>query len=282
MLVDDQKGYFTSNNVALVKADGTGEIFHPVNSGFGESNAKWAMDGKMMTYESSKEGRKSLALQGSREVDIYGVFFDQEAYDRYELSKEEYELLTEKEKKEKEEQDKKKEEESKSKKKKDKTDDEKPLTLNLDNLEYRKEKLTINSSSISDYVLTKDASKVYYLSSFEKGYDLWVTEPRTRETKILAKLGGSPGGIEISDDDKHLFLSNNGKLVKVDAESGEVKNIAIAGDMLVDAEAERRYMFDHMWRQVKKKFYDPDLHGVDWDMYKEEYSKFFALHQQQL
>ncbi len=276
LLVDDQKGYFFNNNVALIKADGTGEIFHPVNSGFGESNAKWAMDGKMMTYESSKEGRKSLALQGSREVDIYGVFFDQEAYDKYKLSKEEFELLTAKEKKEKEEEEKKQkeEEEKKPKKKKEKAEDKKPLTLNLDNLEYRKEKLTINSASISDYVLNKDGSKVYYLASFEKGYDLWVTEPRTRETKILAKMGGSPSGIEISEDDKTLFLSNEGKLVKVDAESGEVKNIAIAGDMIVDAEAERKYMFDHMWRQVKKKFYDPDLHGVDWDMYKEEYSKF--------
>ena len=276
LLVDDQKGYFANNNVALVRADGTGEIFHPVNSGFGESNAKWSLDGKMMTYESSKDGRKSLALQGSREVDIYGVFFDQEAYDRYVLSKEEFELLDAKEKKEKEEEEKKlKEEESKkSKKKKEKTEDKKPLSLNLENLEYRREKLTINSSSISDYVLNKDASKVYYLSSFEKGFDLWVTEPRTRETKILAKLGGSPSGIEISEDDKSLFLSNNGNLVKVDVESGEVKNITIDGDMLVDAEAERKYMFDHMWRQVKKKFYDPQLHGVDWDMYREEYAKF--------
>ena len=276
LLVDDQKGYFFNNNVALLKADGSGEIFHPINSGFGESNAKWAMDGKMMTYESSKEGRKSLALQGSTEVDIYGVFFDQEAYDKYKLSKEEFELLNDKEKKEKEEQEKKEkeEQEKKSGKKKEKDADKKPLTLNLENLEYRKEKLTINSSSISDYVLNKDASKVYYLSSFEKGYDLWVTEPRTRETKILAKLGGSPSGIEISEDEKSLFLSNNGKLVKVNAETGEVKNIAIDGDMMVNTRAEREYMFDHMWRQVKKKFYDPKLHGVDWDMYHEEYGKF--------
>ena len=272
LLVDDQKGYFFNNNTALVKADGSGEIFHPVNSGFGESNPKWAMDGKMMTYESSKEGRKSLALQGSTEVDVYGVFFDQEAYDKYELSKEEFELLNEREQKEKEEAEKKEEETRKKNKKEEKKQE--PLELDLKNLDNRKEKLTINSSSISDYVLNDDASKLYYLSSFEKGYDLWVTEPRTRETKILAKLGGTPSGLEISKDGKTLFLSNKGKLVKVDAESGEVKNIEIAGDMMVDAEAEREYMFDHMWRQVKKKFYDPKLHGIDWDKYHEEYGKF--------
>ena len=123
-------------------------------------------------------------------------------------------------------------------------------------------------------MLNKDASKVFYLASFEKGYDLWVTEPRTRETKILAKMGGSPSGIEISEDGKSLFLSNNGRLVKVDAESGKVENIAINGDMVIDAAAEREYMFNHMWRQVTKKFYDPEIHGIDWQMYHDEYAKF--------
>lgn len=271
LMVDDQKGYFFNNNAALIKADGSGEIFHPVNSGFGESNAKWALDGKMMTYESSREGRKSLALQGSAEYDIYAVFFDQAEYDKFRLSKEEFALLNDREQKEKEAEE---EEAKNSKKKKDPKEDRKPLELNFENLDNRRVRLTINSSSISDYALNKDASKVYYLSSFEKGYDLWVTEPRTRETKILAKLGGSPSGIEISEDDKTLYVSNRGNLVKIDAEKGDVKNISIAGDMEVDAEAERQYMYDHIWRQVKKKFYDPEIHGIDWAMYRDEYAEF--------
>ena len=277
MMLDDQGGYFFSTNTAIIKADGTGELIHPVESGFGEENPKWALDGKMMTYQSSREGRKSLANQGNSEDDIYAVFFDQEAYDKFELSKEEFELLTAREKREKEEQEKKeKKEEDAKKKKKDKDKKEKvePLELDFNNLEYRREKLTINSASISDYVLNKDASKLYYLASFEKGYDLWVTEPRTHETKILAKMGGSPSGIEISDDDKTLFLSNDGKLVKVDAEKGDVTSIKISGDMQLDASAERKYIFNHIWRQVTKKFYDPKIHGIDWEMYHDAYAEF--------
>ncbi|RNL91083.1 PDZ domain-containing protein [Sinomicrobium pectinilyticum] len=273
LLVDDSKGYFVRRNTALLKADGTGDIFHPVNGGFGEESPKWGPEGKMMTYMSSREGRKSLAYQGSRESDIYAVFFDQEAYDRYSLSKEEFELVKEKEEEEKKEKEEKDDKKSK-KKDKDKKKEDKKLVLDLDNLDNRKVKLTINSSSISDYVLNKEGDKVYYLAAFEKGYDLWVTEPRTRETKVLAKMGGSPSGIEISEDGKTLYLSNRGKLVKVDAESGKVENISIDADMAVNAAAERRYMFSHMWRQVKKKFYDPDIHGIDWQMYYDEYGRF--------
>jgi Tol biopolymer transport system component len=267
LMVDDQKGYFFATNTALIKADGSGDIIYPVNSGFGEANPKWGMGGKMMTYMSSKEGRKSLANQGSREYDIYGVFFNQEAYDTFTLSKEEYELY-------KERQDKDGDAKKEDSKKAEKEEEVKPLKLNFEQLDHRKVKLTINSSSLSDYALTKDGSKLYYLASFEKGYDLWVTEPRTYETKILAKLGGSPGGIEISKDEKSLFVSNNGTIVQVNAESGKISPVKIDGEMVLNAAGERAYIFEHAWRQVKKKFYDPDLHGVKWGMYRTEYGKF--------
>ena len=261
IITDDQNGYFFASNAALIKADGSQPIVYPISSGFGEGNNKWGMDGKLYTWVSDREGRKSLANQGSRELDVYGVFFDKDAYDRFKLSKEDFALLKEKEEKEK------KADSSKTAKKT-------PLKLDLDNLDDRKVRFTINSSSLSDYVLNNDGSKLFYLAAFEKGYDLWVTEPRTRETKILAKLGGSPSGIEISKDGKSLFLSNNGSLVKVDAESGKVTPVGISGEMVLNAAAERAYIFEHAWRQVEKKFYDPKLHGVDWKMYKETYARF--------
>ena len=33
---------------------------------------------------------------------------------------------------------------------------------------------------------------------------------------------------------------------------------------------EMEYLFEHMWRQVVKKFYRIDLHGVDWNFYKKD------------
>lgn len=274
LFVSDQKGYAFKHNTALLKADGKGDFIYPINSGFGESGASWAMEGKMMVYTSSRDGEKSLAINGSSESDIYAVFFDKKAYDTYTLSKEDYALFKEEEKKAKKDEE--QEDDSKKEKKKDDKNVE-DLNINLKNLDYRKVKLTINSSNIGGYVLNKDASKLYYLSQFEKGYDLWVTEPRTKSTKILAKLGGAPSSIQISDDDKTLFLSNKGKLVTVDANSGKISPVKIDGDMLLNALEERSYIFEHAWRQVKKKFYDPNIHGIDWKMYHDEYAKFLPF-----
>lgn len=275
LLVDDGKGFFAQTNTALIAVDNSQSIVYPVNSGFGEGNPKWGMGGKMMTYTSSKWGRKSLAYQGSREVDIYATFFDKDAYDEYQLTKEEFTVLKERkeiEKKEKEEEEKDKKADKKKSKKKDTVVEN--LKLDLENLENRRVKLTINSASTSDYILSKDGSKLYYLSSFEKGYDLWVTEPRTKETKILAKLGGTPSGIELSEDEKTIYLSNKGQLAKVNTESGKIEPISVNMEFEWNPAAERSYIYYHAWRQTKEKFYDPALHQVDWEMYRDAYAQF--------
>lgn len=266
-------GYFgfSAGNVVMIKSDGTGSMLYPVKSGFGEGNAKWAMNGKAITWNNYKEGRKSLAFQGSREVDIYALFFDQEAYDRYQLSKEEFDLLKEKEEritKNKPAGD------SAVKKAGEKRDSAlKTWSPDLNDLESRMLKLSIASATISDYAITPDGSKIYTLAYVEKGFDLWVTEPRTKQTRLLAKLGSGGSGMEISKDGKAVFLNNRGSLIKVD-ETGKVSPININTEMIVNNAAERNYIFNHAWRQVKAKFYDPAIHGIDWAQYKKDYAVF--------
>lgn len=277
LLVDDSKGYFSKRNTALIAANGEGEIVYPVNSGFGESSAKWALEGKMMTYKTTKYGRSSLAYQGSSEQDIYAVFFDQKAYDEYTLSEDEYKLMQARKNKDKEDDkkdDKKDKKDKKEKKEKEEKEEVEPIVLNLDNLSHRKVRLTINSASISGYVLNKDASKLYYLAAFEKGFNLWVTEPRTRETKILAHLNSTWSKLEISDDGKTIFLKRKGRLAKVDASSGKVTSIQVNGDMVINPKEERQYIFNHIWHQTKKRFYTLDMGGVNWEMYKKAYAEF--------
>lgn len=270
IITDDQQGYFLTKNATLIPAEGKGQFIYPVNSGFGESNSKWNADGKMITWQTSREGRRSLARQGSKEVDIYAVFFDQETFDNYKLTKDEFNLLKEREENAK----KAGKDTSIAAKGKDTAAAKKPFRPDFSNLENRQLRLTINSASISDYVLSKDGSKLFYMASFEKGYDLWVTEPRTGDTKILAKLGGTPGSIALSKDGNTVFVSNNGSVVKVDAASGKITPVTIKTELVLNQAAERAYIFDHAWKQVKEKFYDPTIRNLDWKMYHDNYARF--------
>ncbi len=260
------EGRWPSAEVALMKADGTGERKNLTQSGFFDGSPKWAFGGKVLLWTTDRDGKKPLANQGAREVDVYAMFFDQEAYDKFKLNKDEFALL-----KEKEEKDKDAAKKDSSLKITPPSKSWEPLLEGLDN---RKLRLTINSGNISDYMLSNDGEKLFFMARMEKGYDLWMTNPRTKETKLMAKLDGGPAGMSLSKDGKNLFVVSDGKIMKVDVESGKVAPVTVNGEMVLKANEERSYIFDHTWRQVAKKFYDPSLGGVNWNQYHTQYARF--------
>src|SRR6185295_5551743 len=118
---------------------------------------------------------------------------------KFKLSKEDAELAKEEEDKkdggdEKKEEGDKKKDKDKDKKKKEEEKKVEPLKFDLQGLEDRKVRLTVNSSDLSSAVLSNDGEKIYYMAAFEKGYDLWQTELRTHETKIINKMGADGAG----------------------------------------------------------------------------------------
>ena len=82
---------------------------------------------------------------------------------------------------------------------KKKKDEVKPLTFDLANAPYRKMRLTPNASNLGDFYLDKKGEKLYYISAFEGGGDLWVRDLKKGDTRLLKK-GVGFGGIEPSKD----------------------------------------------------------------------------------
>ncbi|MDX1685905.1 MAG: S41 family peptidase [Saprospiraceae bacterium] len=264
--------------VGLIEASGEGELRNLTRSGYSDYGPKWSNDGTMMIWASTREGTRSESGWMSN-ADVYAMYFTQEAWDRSKLDEEEWGLLKEKEEKEKEEDDNEESDNKGKKKKKEKEDedeDEKvePLEFDWENMSDRQRRLTVNTSNLGGWVLSKDGEKLFYLTRFEGKNDLWETELRTKKTKKLAKLGAQSATLELSEDGKFLLILSDGKLKKVSIDDGEVKGIPTKGEMVLKRAAERAYIFDHAWRLVKEKFYVPDLHGVDWDFYYEAYKPF--------
>ncbi len=258
----------------LVDVSGGKDVLNLTQSGYGSFGPEWAMDGEMMIYGSDRDGMKNHGSWGG-EMDVYAMYFTKEAFDQYKLDEEEYELK--KEDDEEDDDDKKEEDKEKEKDKKEKEEDKsvESIKIELDDIEERKVRLTVNSTHLSDMVLANDGSKLFYMSRYEKGADLWQTDLRTKETKKLLKMGArSVGDVIMDKKGKNLFILADGSISKIDVESGKKKGIGVSGEMVLNETIERAYLFEHAWRQVEKKFYKIDLHGVSWDFYKAEYAKF--------
>jgi len=268
-----------SPEVGLVSADGKGEIQNLTLSGYDDYAPKWSVDGKMMIWGNNRDGDRSQGGNISS-ADVFAMFFTQAAFDRFKLSKEEFALVKEQE--EKVEKDKQKDAGKKEKKgKKEDEDaakqDSTRLVIEFDKLNDRKSKLTVHTSKVNDWLLSKENDKLFYLTSFEKGNDLWVTDLRTKETKMLTKLGLNRLGMELSADGKFILLFADGKPMKVDVADGKSESLKTNGEMLLKPAEERSYIFDHAWRQLREKFYVADLQGVDWDYYYATYKKFLPF-----
>lgn len=280
-------GGWNNKDVVLLDASGNGKMVNLTNSGYTDVQAKWVLDGKAMMWYSDRAGYRSHGSWGA-ERDIYLMFFDLDAYERFNMSKEDISLLEEREKADKEKADKEKKEkaekEAKGKKDKkdskpskedsDKKDEEvKPVELDLENAEYRIVRLTNNSSHLSGAVMSPKGDKLYYLASFEGPADLWVKDLREGSTKILVKGAGSVS-MFISKDGKTIYMGGRTGFKKIDTSNGSAKNIPCEFTYEYKPQGERAYMYDHVWRQVKEKFYKKDLHGVDWEAYRTTYNKF--------
>ncbi len=270
-----------NDEVVLIPADGKGKMMNLTESGHRDYRPKWVNEGKQMLWFSNRDGLRSYANSGARQADVYSMFFTQEAWDRFNLSKEDFALLKAIEEKEREAKKKEEEKEKDKKGKKDKKPEEpkKDSTLKIDweNLRDRKAKLTIHSSSLGDAVLSKDGEKLYYLARFEKGMNLWSTNLRTRETKMEIQLDARSGQLEWDKEMKNLYLLADGKISKIDVEKGKREPVSINGEMTLDRAAEMRSMFNHVVLRTRKGFYTSNYHGVDWDNLAKDYERYLPF-----
>lgn len=270
LLVDWNK-LLNNSEVLLLSADGK-ERINLTESGYYDYSPKWMNEGKQMIWFSNRDGLKSYATSGSSQSDVYAMFFDQDAWDKFSMSKEDYELMQEIEKANKK--DEKSDDKKEDDKKEEKKEDVKSLEFDWDGMKDRKAKLTIHSSYLSDATLSKDGEKLYYLSRFEGRYDLWETELRTRDTKKLISLNTGGGSLVWDKEMENLYLLSSGRISKVNLSGGSTKGISISGEMEYDADKERQKMFEHVYIRTKNIFYEPTFHGNDWDMLYEEYQKY--------
>lgn len=272
-------------DVAIVNTIGNPEVTNITRSSYFDTNPRWAFDGNAIVFASDRYGMRSHASWGSQQ-DVMLVFLNQDAYDKYRLSKEDYELRKELEKQQKADNekaekastDKKKGKGKKKKEEKDvdadNKDDVKTVNIELDGLRDRMVRVTPMSSDLGDFIITDDGETLYFFAEFDDGYDLWKTDLRKRETSLAKKLGYRYRSIQTDKDGNTLYLLGSDGMGKMGVASETVKPIKYSATMKIDPQSEREYMFDYVKREEGARFYDKDMHGVDWESMTDAYRKF--------
>ena len=90
-------GGWNNKDIVLLKADGKGEMHNLTQSGYNDGRAKWVLGGKAMIWSSDRAGFRSHGSWGA-ESDVYIMFFDLEAYEKFRMNDEDLALYEEAEK----------------------------------------------------------------------------------------------------------------------------------------------------------------------------------------
>ena len=256
-------GHDPYSDIGLVSAQG-GEIYNITNTGYFDEGPEWVLDGNALLFSTDRYGMRSHASWGS-EYDVMIVYLNRETMEVARMSKEDYEYYKEAKKKAEEA-------EKKDSDKKEQKDEVKAINIEFENMDERIFRLTPTSGSLSGYTLSKEGDKLYYIISYEGKYDMWELNLRDRENKAIQR--GIGGGSLVWDKKRENMYLLGGQMKKFKGGTGNPTSISVRADMTLDREAEREYMFDRVYRQEKARFYNTNMHGVNWDAMRDNYARF--------
>lgn len=262
-----------NSDIGIVSAAGGQPIFNLTQSGYTESSPQFAKGGEMLVWFSDRYGLRSHASWGAQ-GDVMAFFTTQEAYDEFHRSDLERAQLKEDDAQGKDAAESDKKKDKKGKKDTGKTDEAKSLKIEFDDPEYRMERLTGSSGDLSGAVVTPDGESLYYIASVDDELVLYKRDLHDMSSEKISTLPMDWAGISLSSDGKYALIAGDGKLIRLTLSSDKQETVGYSAKFDLQPAKEREYMYQHVVRQVRDKFYRTDLHGVDWGYYSEFYAQF--------
>ena len=161
-------------------------------------------------------------------------------------------------------------------------DKKKPLKIELDGLEARAIALPIGSGNFGSIAVTDDNKLLYSRAPSRGSSDPWSIKiydlsDDAKEEKVVTSGART---FELSADRKKLMVMRGGRNVSImDPSAGGGKSTNPPIDNLwaqVDPRDEWNQIFTEVYRLQRDFFYEPTLHGVDWDAMRNRYASMLA------
>jgi tricorn protease len=164
-----------------------------------------------------------------------------------------------------------KEGEAKGKEKKD--EKAKPVKIDFAGLSRRAVALPVEAGSFRNLAVNHKGNLLYVQSvPGEDGASIMLFD--LKDEKRKAKKVIKSYGFDISADGKKILIATHGKFAVVDAKPKQRAKEMVPSDgmnSLIQPRHEWKEIFTEAWRFYRGFFYDPHLHGVDWDAVYQQY-----------
>jgi tricorn protease len=153
----------------------------------------------------------------------------------------------------------------------------KPIKIDFDGINERTVQVTNFPGNEGDFVISKDGQTFYYTASTStaKGRDLYSIKWDGKELKELTKGGSNPFSVAMDKDGKYVYFARFGvsgtSLARIDTKSGMPESLPFMARLKIDYQSEKAQIFEEAWRTMRDSFYDPKMHGYNWDALHDKY-----------
>lgn len=161
--------------------------------------------------------------------------------------------------------------EKEEKKEEEKTSENNEIKVDIEGIKQRITAFPVDASNY--WNLSSAGNKLYYnqMDYGQKGYKLKMFDLCKEEEKELAENTG----FVISANGKKMLVKKSKNYAIIDLPSSSIQmkdKLDLSNmDVLINKRQEWEQIYDESWRQMRDFFYDPGMHGVDWDNVYQKY-----------
>jgi len=150
----------------------------------------------------------------------------------------------------------------------------KPVLIDLDGFEQRVVLLPTKAGNYEDLCAASGKLIYRFLPRTGSADETKALEYYDLEKRETQRILPDADGVELTADHKKLLVRKDKTYAIIEVKEGQKLDKKLGTDTLetrVDPAAEWQQIFTDAWRLERDYFYDPSLHGVDWNAMRERY-----------
>lgn len=129
--------------------------------------------------------------------------------------------------------------------------------------------------------LSRDGKTVMLVGQFAGTTSLYTysIDPLATGAPVPRQLTTTAGGkasVQYSADGKDVWFVESGRISAVTVESRAARTVPFRAELAVDAASERIAAFEEGWSYQRDGFYDPGMHGADWNAVRTRFAPQMA------